>query len=118
MIASRIKNLNVDALLSLRQQVEGQLNEIRAKLREELARIERLEQSEAQRAGIGRGRVSPIKGTKLAPKYRDPETGQTWAGRGLRPIWLSRALKRGRKLTDFAIDKPAKKPASKTLKSR
>jgi DNA-binding protein H-NS len=37
----------------------------------------------------------PIKSTKevskvirLAPKYRDPVTGKTWAGRGKMPIWL------------------------------
>ena len=117
MVTNKLKNLNVDALLSLRQQVESQLDEIRAKLREELARIEQLEKSQGQE-GAGHVRVSPIKGKKLAPKYRDPETGKTWAGRGLRPLWLTKALKRGKKLSDFAIDKPAKKPAAGVSKSR
>lgn len=26
--------------------------------------------------------------TKVAPKYRDPETGQTWTGRGKAPKWI------------------------------
>lgn len=39
---------------------------------------------------------------KVAPKYRD-EKGNTWAGRGKRPIWLRDALLAGRRLEDFAI---------------
>ncbi|WP_027013897.1 H-NS histone family protein [Comamonas composti] len=27
-------------------------------------------------------------GTKVAPKYRDPATGQTWTGRGKPPKWI------------------------------
>lgn len=40
---------------------------------------------------------------KVAPKYRDSATGQTWSGRGLQPNWLKAALKSGRKLEDFAL---------------
>lgn len=28
------------------------------------------------------------KGAKVEPKYRDANTGATWAGRGIRPNWL------------------------------
>ncbi|VWB63467.1 histidine biosynthesis protein [Burkholderia arboris] len=28
------------------------------------------------------------KGIKLTPKFRDPETGKTWCGRGRTPLWL------------------------------
>lgn len=31
---------------------------------------------------------SKLKGRKLEPKYRDPETGKTWAGRGRKPSWM------------------------------
>lgn len=27
-------------------------------------------------------------GAKVAPKYRDPSTGQTWTGRGKAPKWI------------------------------
>ena len=27
-------------------------------------------------------------GKKVAPKYRDPVTGNTWTGRGIAPKWL------------------------------
>lgn len=40
---------------------------------------------------------------KVAPKYRDPATGQTWSGRGLQPNWLKAALAGGRSLADFAL---------------
>jgi len=37
----------------------------------------------------GRGaRVSTAAGVKVAPKYRDPATGQTWTGRGKAPKWI------------------------------
>jgi DNA-binding protein H-NS len=42
-------------------------------------------------------------GKKVAAKYRDPSTGQTWTGRGLKPKWLQAALTTGKSLEDFAI---------------
>lgn len=42
-------------------------------------------------------------GSKVAAKYRDPTSGQTWTGRGLKPKWLSAALGAGKSLGDFAI---------------
>lgn len=43
------------------------------------------------------------KGGKVAAKYRNTATGDTWSGRGLQPKWLKAALVSGRKLSDFAI---------------
>jgi DNA-binding protein H-NS len=43
------------------------------------------------------------KGAKVAAKYRDAATGDTWSGRGLQPKWLKAALASGRKLSDFAV---------------
>jgi len=42
-------------------------------------------------------------GRKVAAKYRDPVSGQTWTGRGLKPKWLAAALESGKQLTDFAV---------------
>ena len=42
-------------------------------------------------------------GKKVAAKYRDPATGDSWSGRGLQPKWLKAALASGRKLSDFAV---------------
>lgn len=43
-------------------------------------------------------------GGKIVAKYRDPATGQTWSGRGLRPRWLVQAISDGRTLDEFLID--------------
>ena len=54
-------------------------------------------------ADIG-GKGKPARPTgKVAAKYRDAATAQTWSGRGLQPNWLKAALAAGRKLTDFAV---------------
>ncbi len=42
-------------------------------------------------------------GGKVAIKYRNEATGDTWSGRGLRPNWLKVALASGRKIDDFAV---------------
>lgn len=42
-------------------------------------------------------------GAKVAAKYRDATTGNTWSGRGLQPRWLKQALASGRKISDFAL---------------
>ena len=39
-----------------------------------------------------------VERNKVQPKYRDPVTGNTWTGRGLRPQWLQ-----GKNLSDFSI---------------
>ena len=42
-------------------------------------------------------------GAKVAAKYRNTSTGESWSGRGLQPRWLKAALASGRKLADFAV---------------
>lgn len=55
----------------------------------------------------GRGarakKASAVTGRKVAAKYRNAATGDTWSGRGLQPNWLKAALASGRKLEDFAV---------------
>jgi DNA-binding protein H-NS len=41
------------------------------------------------------------KGSSL--RYRDPETGAGWTGRGLKPRWLAEALSSGRELSEFEV---------------
>lgn len=40
---------------------------------------------------------------KAGVKYRDPDTGSTWSGKGLKPKWLTVALDRGRTLSEFQL---------------
>ena len=40
---------------------------------------------------------------KVAVKYRNASTGETWTGRGLQPKWLKAALAGGAKIEEFAV---------------
>ena len=48
-------------------------------------------------------KVAKTAGKKVAPKYRNPATGDTWSGRGLKPKWLTAALATGKSIADFAL---------------
>jgi DNA-binding protein H-NS len=48
-------------------------------------------------------KVSAGKGSKVAVKYRNEATGDTWSGRGLQPKWLKAALAAGRKIDEFSV---------------
>lgn len=65
--------------------------------REEL--IQRLQEAREQ-AAISKGRQRRRPAT---PKYRDPETGRTWAGRGSMARWLRAYVETGRDPEEFRI---------------
>lgn len=44
------------------------------------------------------GRKRRRKGEKVAPKYRNPETGDTWTGRGREPGWI-----KGKNRAEFSL---------------
>jgi DNA-binding protein H-NS len=95
----------MQALVKLREDVAATLGQKADALRKELAAIG------SDYARVGRIAIygrSPLKGRKVAPKYRDPKTGDTWSGRGARPRWLVARIKAGKKADDFLIDKPRK----------
>jgi DNA-binding protein H-NS len=43
------------------------------------------------------------KTSKVAAKYRNQATGETWSGRGLQPKWLKAALGAGATLAEFHV---------------
>ena len=88
-----LKGMNVQALLSLRDQVDKRLQELRSELEKQLAAI-----GGAKSKASGKS----LKGKKVPPKYRSP-SGETWAGRGARPRWMVAALKKGKKMESFLI---------------
>jgi len=48
--------------------------------------------------------AAKVKGpSKVAIKFRNAETGETWTGRGLKPKWLKAQLDAGKKISDFAV---------------
>ena len=63
----------------------------------------------------GKKKKISLAGRKIAPKYRDPKSKVTWAGRGAQPVWMRDALKSGKKAEDFLIDKLVKKTAAKKV---
>lgn len=42
---------------------------------------------------------------KVKAKYRNKKTGDTWAGRGKQPRWMTAELKAGKKRDDFLVTK-------------
>lgn len=48
-------------------------------------------------------KAGPKSGNKVAAKYRNKATGESWSGRGLQPKWLKAALANGRKIEEFAV---------------
>jgi len=104
--------MTIEALMDLRKRVDEMLLERRAEIEQQLERMH----SAIALVG-GRGGGSVLKGRKVPPKYRSP-SGETWAGRGARPPWLVAAIKRGRKLEDFLIDKSARKRRKKHRSKR
>jgi DNA-binding protein H-NS len=93
-----LKSMSIEKLVKLKSDVEETLtqkvSEQRHSLEQELTKLGGYTGGEKAMGGP-RGAV--------APKYRDPETGATWAGRGLKPRWLTAAMKSGKSVESFAI---------------
>ena len=107
-----LSRMTVEALMDLRERVDETLHQQRADLEKQLDR----------RGVVGgrrvvRGGGSALKGRKVPPKYRS-RSGETWAGRGAKPRWLVAAIKGGKKLDDFLIDKSARKGRGKRRSKR
>jgi DNA-binding protein H-NS len=101
----KFEALTTSELLDIRDYVSELLKSRAADERREIEEtLARIGGAARERARPGR-RGSSLKGVKVAPKYRNPQTGETWAGRGATPRWLRALLRRGRKLEDFAIAK-------------
>lgn len=46
---------------------------------------------------------APTSRTPVAPKYKNPDTGETWTGRGKAPRWITAAEAEGWNREDFLI---------------
>jgi DNA-binding protein H-NS len=115
MPAVTLKNMDVEALLTLRADVEKALTERSRALQRQLALLG-VDVGKKRGRPAGRpGRVSAMKGRKVAPKYRGPG-GETWAGRGATPRWLAALLKEGHSIEEFSIGAGRKAKSSVTKK--
>jgi DNA-binding protein H-NS len=101
-----LKSMTIDKLVKLKADIEAVLA---TKIKEERHSLE-AELSKLGRFGAREGSKDKRAGVSIAPKYRNPKNpAETWAGRGLRPRWLTAALKSGVTLEDFAISAPVTK---------
>jgi DNA-binding protein H-NS len=95
-----LKSLSIPELLALRDDIDKLLAAHRTELQAQLAQL----------GGLN-GKGGTPRGTKIAPKYRHPRTGETWTGRGGVAGWLAREIAAGHKREDFLIEKFARNGA-------
>lgn len=97
-------NTSYKELLKQREALEQQITEARRReLSEAIAQVRSMVTEFGLTSQdvfpVGRaGRTAASTGAKVAPKYRDPATGQTWTGRGKAPKWIQ-----GQDREQFAI---------------
>ena len=101
-------SMTVEDLIALRETIDAtlklRLSDAKRELQGKLTKLEQfIDRSSAKKRGVK-------KGTTVEPKYRGPG-GETWAGRGARPKWMSALLKKGGKPEDFLIRKARKRAA-------
>lgn len=107
--------MSLDDLWSLHEEISGILSDrIKVEKRELEKRLAVLGGGMAVLADSSGAGVSPAgkqrrKYPRVLPKYRNPQTSETWSGRGKRPRWLVAAMKSGRRIEDFRIGEAAPK---------
>jgi len=98
---SKLCGMSVEELSDLRAQIERHLTERKADLENQLTRFGKIIQGAARQGSTDTRNT--LKGRKVPIKYRGPERGQTWTGRGVHPKWLAALVKQGRRIEEFAI---------------
>jgi len=99
-----LKSMSIDRLVGLREKVDAALSakviDQRRTLESELSKLTRFQGGAARlKSAFGPGARG-----KVAAKYRNPDDhSETWAGRGLKPKWLTAAIKAGKNQDDFLI---------------
>jgi DNA-binding protein H-NS len=104
-----LANLPLEELIALRGRIERLI--IQKAESEKKALLEKLETIRRFEASANSS-VRQKDRAKATPKYRNPETGETWAGRGVQPKWLRKAIEAGHTLEQFLI-RPAATPPVK-----
>jgi len=103
-----LESVSLDELWALHERISAILSaRIKAEkheLEKRLAVLDRgvgalVPPGEAQMSNAKRRRKYP----RVMPKYRNPQTSETWSGRGKLPRWLVAAMKSGRKMEEFRI---------------
>jgi DNA-binding protein H-NS len=86
----------LENLVAQREEIEKQIREIRAAEQadalERVRNLIRLHNISLNDVFERKNATKPA-ARKVAPKYRDPETGTTWTGRGRSPAWFDASRK-------------------------
>ena len=120
---ANLTKLTVEQLIALRSEVDALLStkvtQERRNLESQLAALSRVNGGRGKGGRPSLGGGAALRGTTVAPKYRNPDNpSETWAGRGLKPRWLTAAMKAGKKLEHFSIAASAKTVAVKTSRGK
>jgi DNA-binding protein H-NS len=97
------KSMSADELWSLHEQVTAQLAR---KIAAEKSRLDQRLRQLHVHAPFSAGKMGHARRPypQVLPKFRNPaQPGETWAGRGKRPRWLTAQLSSGKELDDFRI---------------
>jgi DNA-binding protein H-NS len=108
-LQSQIKKLQAKAQQQKVKEMEGVIADIRRRMDKFGITIDDLRMSKKPVRGkraAGSERTSPTKGKKVAAKYHDLGSGNTWSGRGLPPKWLRAMEAAGRKREEFLVSAP------------
>jgi DNA-binding protein H-NS len=102
-----LSHLSLEELHALATRAQKALEEKRKESRKAvIAQIKELADSIGVSVTITDGDkpISARKGSKVAPKYRNPHNhDQTWTGRGVKPRWLAALVEQGRRMEEFLI---------------
>jgi DNA-binding protein H-NS len=101
-----LEAMSVDDLWSLHERISAVLSmRIKTEKRELEKRLAILGRGVASQASNSTelGERARRKYPRVLPKYRNPQTSETWSGRGKRPRWLTAAMKSGHKIEEFRI---------------
>ncbi|MCV2349018.1 H-NS histone family protein [Paucibacter sp. Y2R2-4] len=92
-------------LLAQRAALDEQISQTKDRERAEaIAKVKSLMADYGLTAADLSSRVpKAAKTSKVAAKYRNQATGETWSGRGLQPKWLKAAISSGASLADFHV---------------
>jgi DNA-binding protein H-NS len=100
-IQAQIEALQVQATAARKQELSEVIADIKAKVKE----------YDLTPADIGFKKLGKAPGaSKVSAKYRDPNSGKEWSGRGKPPLWIAAALKSG-SAQSFLIDQSSSAPA-------
>jgi DNA-binding protein H-NS len=103
-----LESMALDDLWSLHEKVSAILSaRIKAEKHELEKRLAVLDRGMGAGVQPGATQMSDAKQRRkyprVLPKYRNPQTSETWSGRGKLPRWLVAAMKSGRKMEEFRI---------------